>query len=132
METALVRIEPGGTGNATLVHEVPFHWAAKSPTVRQSLADRHETSKSVDPPDCFPDGVGVIVHDLPFHTSPRDTKASFGLRESPTALQKVFETQDTPIKALELRPFGLGGRCIAHDLPFQISDNKGWEEEPAS
>jgi len=74
---------------------------------------------------CVPEGVGLIVQDLPFQTSPSDRNAKLEVRESPTALQNFVETQETPSRELPTTPDGLGGKLMAHFEPFQISDKRG-------
>src|SRR5215472_18357856 len=99
-ETALASGEPDGTGKWTPCHTLPFQVAARSPTARQDVRDRHLTSNSTEPMLCVPDGVGRMTQDLPFHVSPSDRKPSLLVRESPTALQKACDRQDTPSRAL--------------------------------
>jgi hypothetical protein len=67
-----------------------------------------------------------MTQDAPFQVSPSDSRASLLVRESPTALQKVFDRQDTPSRALPATCLGVGGRRIVHFLPFHISDRTGW------
>jgi hypothetical protein len=44
-------------------------------------------------------------------------------RDTPTAVQAVDDTHDTPLKELVLTSAGFGVDCTDHSVPFQRSAN---------
>ena len=61
-------------------------------------------------------GVGVIDHDVPFHTSASGTACS--LADPPTAAQKLSEAHDTPLRKPNWKPPALGvGRTDLGAVP---------------
>jgi hypothetical protein len=104
-----------GTGCA--VHEVPPHRhaagpgpAALKPTASQKLSDTHDTPLMVARTpfdDWAGTGVGWICHDVPFQPSARLITLAELSVAVPTASQKAAETQETPLRALEVAPGGV-------------------------
>jgi hypothetical protein len=75
-------------------------------------------------------GLGTIDHVLPFQDSMRvrpDTAPFRGLLDSPTAVQEMVETQDTPNRRVSRFLPGLG--TMDHPVPFQDSI-RAWSNPP--
>jgi hypothetical protein len=83
----------------------------------QALGEVHDTPLNWAPVTL---GVCWIDHVVPFHAS-----ASGALLATPvawpTAMQKVAEAQETPVRLLEKSPWGLGVRWTDHAVPFHDS-----------
>jgi len=102
------------------VHEVPFHISALGPivppvpTASQKLAETQETLSSISrtllPSSGGGSGAVWILHEVPFHCSTRAVWLPEMLKRSPTASQKLAETQDTEPSELKVAPGGVTAR----------------------
>ena len=110
-----------------IVQALPLYRSASAtslewPTAAQAVDEVHETAVSTLSPDPFEMGVGLIVHDLPFHASASvATDSVLKLNELPTERHLVDEGHDTPDKTLDVAPAGWGLASTFHFLPFHNS-----------
>ena len=102
------------------------------PTAAHVLAVAHETLSSEVPPDTGRAGIGVTLQRLPFQLSANTVlRREPAVLRSPTARQKLAETQLIPVRVPPELPRMVGVRSAVQLLPFQRWAKPSWCPEAA-
>lgn len=126
-------IAPAGAGGSFADHEAPVSFSAKGthllellkncPTALHIVDDAHETPSRE--PLVAPAGLGSSCadHAVPFQVSASGTVPLASLQESPTAVHRLAETQETPFNFPSKAPFGSTASCADQEVPFHLVAN---------
>src|SRR6516165_9234516 len=104
----------------SMIPTYPGLFALCQPTAKHSAAEGHDTALRM-----LADGSGLGVawtdHVPPSQRSARVSSFPDASSYRPTSVQLVAAEQETPYRALDVEPAGLGVACIAQALPSQCS-----------